>query len=195
MARYAYKGTFRDGHGHVVLSGTVSVYLAGTTTVASIYTTSVIVTAVNSVTSSATDGTFTFYVDEADYGFGQLFKVVLGKTGYTSTTFDNLAIIQLPWTTSAGCLKFWTYQADALADDGTVNLPDATSGFLFVSCNAEAGMWVIAADGSVAKISGSSNTAATDSDTDLSVYDGGTYAIIKNRLGTTGETRAMYFYN
>lgn len=135
--RYYYKGLFRDGSGHPVLSGTASVYLAGTTTVASVYTTAVIVTAVNSVTSSTTDGTFEFYVDESDYGFGQKFKVVLSKSGYTSQTYDNLEILKLPWTTSAGTPKFWTYQADALADDATVTLPDATSGILFVSCNAE----------------------------------------------------------
>jgi hypothetical protein len=194
MARYAYKGTFRDGHGHIVSGGTVSVYLAGTTTAASIYTTSVIVTAVNSVTSS-TDGTFLFYVDDADYGFGQKFKIILSGTGYTSQTYDNLDILGLPWTTNTGCMKFWTYQADALADDGSFNLPTATDGILIVSCNAEGGMWVIRADGSVVLVNGSTNTAATDSDGNLSVFDGGTYATVKNCLGATGCIRAMYFYN
>jgi len=179
----------------VIFGGTVSVYLAGTTTAASIYTASSGGTAVNSVTSSSTDGTFEFYVDESSYGYGQLFKVVLSKAGYTATTFDNLEIIKLPWTTSAGCLKFWTYQADALADDGTVNLPDATSGFLFVSCNAESGMFVISADGSVAKVAGTTNTDAADTDSKLDCFDNGTTATIKNRLGADGETRAFYFYN
>jgi len=92
--------------------------------------------------------------------------------------------------------KLFPYQADALADDGTVNLPDATSGMVFASCNAEAGMWLVQNDGACTKISGSTNTAATDSDTDLCVYDGGgTQAIVKNRLGATGEIRIIYFYN
>ena len=195
MARYAYKGTFRDGHGHIVASGTVSVYLAGGTTAASIYTASSGGTAVNSVTSD-TDGTFLFYVDESDYGYGQLFKVVLSKAGYTSITFDNLGILDLPWTTSAGTLKFWTYQADALDDDGTVDLPDATSGFVLVSCNAECGMWLVQASGAVVKVAGSTNTDAADTDAKLDVYNSsGTTATIKNRLGATGELRAWYCYN
>jgi len=195
MSRHYYKGMHRDGSGKPVLSGTASVYLAGTTTVASVYTASSGGTAVNSVTGSSTDGTFEFYVDESDYGFGQLFKIVLSKTGYTSQTVDYIEVIKLPWTTGAGTLKFWTYQDDALADDATVALPDATSGFLMVSCNAEMGLFGIQSAGTVTKIVGSTNTAATDSDGSICAYDAGTGAYIKNRLGATGETRAVYFYN
>jgi len=89
----------------------------------------------------------------------------------------------------------YVYQKDDLADDGTVTLPDATSGIVFVSCNAEAGMWLVQADGTVTKISGSTNTAAADTDGSLCVYDGGTGAIVKNRLGATGEIRIIYYYN
>lgn len=89
----------------------------------------------------------------------------------------------------------YVYQADALADDGTVTLPDATSGMVLVSCNAEAGMWLVQADGTVTKISGSTNTAAADTDANLCVYDGGTGAIVKNRLGATGEIRVIFYYN
>jgi len=91
MARYLYTGTFRDGAGNIVASGTASVYLAGTNTAASVYTTSVIVTAVNSVTSG-TDGVFTFYVDDGDYASSQQFKIILAKTGFTSKTYDCVAI-------------------------------------------------------------------------------------------------------
>ncbi len=193
--RYVYKGLFRDGSGHPVLGGTASVYLAGTTTAASVYTASSGGTAVNSVTSSTTDGTFELYVDESDYGFGQKFEVILSKAGYTSQTYDNLEILKLPWTTGAGVPRFWTYQADALADDATVSLPDATSGFLLVSCNAECALFGIQTSGAVTKIAGSTNTAATDSDGNLCAADNGTGAIIKNRLGATGEIRAFYVYN
>jgi len=89
----------------------------------------------------------------------------------------------------------YVYQKDDLADDGTVTLPDATSGMVLVSCNAEAGMWLVQADGTVTKISGSTNTAAADSDGNLCVYDGGTGAIVKNRLNATGEIRIVYYYN
>lgn len=195
MARYAYKGTMRDGHGHVILSGTVSVYLAGTTTAASVYTASSGGTAVNSVTSSATDGTFEFYVDESDYGYGQLFKIVLSKGGYTACTFDNIEIIKLPWTTNAGTPKFFTHQDSSIADDDYVDLPDATSGILVVSCNAECGQWVVQATGVVAKVAGSTNTSDTDSDGSISVFDNGTNARVRNRLGTAGKILIFYIYN
>lgn len=89
----------------------------------------------------------------------------------------------------------YVYQKDDLADDGTVTLPDATSGMVLVSCNAEAGMWLVQADGTVTKISGSANTDAADTDAKLCVYDGGTAAVVKNRLGAAGETRIVYYYN
>lgn len=95
MARYLYTGTFRDGAGNIVASGTAAVYLAGTTTAASVYTTAVIVTAVNSVTSG-TDGVFSFYVDDGDYSSDQQFKIILTKTGYTSKTYDYIRIF--PYT-------------------------------------------------------------------------------------------------
>jgi hypothetical protein len=89
----------------------------------------------------------------------------------------------------------YVYQKDDLADDGTVTLPDATSGMVLVSCNGEAGMWLVQADGTVTKISGSTNTAAADTDANLCVYDSGTGATVKNRLGATGEIRIVYYYN
>lgn len=194
MSRHLFKGVSRDGAGNVISGATVSVYLTGTTTAASVYTASTGGTAVNSVTS-ATSGAFTFYVDESDYGYGQLFDLSIAKTGYSTATWTGVEVIKLPWTTGAGTPKFYTYQADALADDGTITLPDATSGFALVSCNAECGLWGIQSDGTVTKISGSTNTAATDSDGDLCIYDGGTGAIVKNRLGATGEIRVFYMYN
>ncbi|MFA5377782.1 MAG: hypothetical protein WC455_18675 [Dehalococcoidia bacterium] len=194
MARYRYGSVLRDGNGCILASATVSVYLAGTTTAASVYTASSGGTAVNSVTTD-TDGSFEFYVDESDYGYGQLFKLSGSLTGYTALSIDNVEVVKPNWTTSAGTLKFWTYQADALADDGTVSLPDATSGILMVSCNAEGGVWVVQSSGAVAAIAGTTNTASTDSDGDLCLYDGGTGAVLKNRLGATGEIRALYAYN
>jgi len=64
-----------------------------------------------------------------------------------------------------------------------------------VSCNGEAGMWLVQNNGTCTKIAGSTNTAASDTDTNLCVYDGGTAAVVKNRLGTTGEIRIVYYYN
>ena len=89
----------------------------------------------------------------------------------------------------------YVYQKDDLADDGTVTLPDATSGMVLVSCNGEAGMWLVQSNGTCTKISGSANTDAADRDTKLCVYDGGTSAVVKNRLGALGEIRIIYYYN
>lgn len=97
--RCYYKGTFKDGNGKIVTSGTASVYLGGTTTAASIYTSLTGITAVNSVTSSSTDGTFEFYVDRFDYDSEQLFKIILSKSGFTSQTFDYVHIDSVVLTT------------------------------------------------------------------------------------------------
>lgn len=94
-----------------------------------------------------------------------------------------------------GTLKAYTYQDDTLADDATVSLPDATAGFVFVSCGAESGMWVVESDGTVALVAGTTNTAATDSDGNLCVYQSSTQAIVKNRLGGAQEVRIMYMHN
>jgi hypothetical protein len=56
-------------------------------------------------------------------------------------------------------------------------------------------MWLVQNDGTCTKISGTANTVATDTDTNLCVFDGGTSATVRNRLGTTGEIRIIYFYN
>ena len=94
MARYLLKGTARDGNGKIIASATISVYLAGTTTAASVYEAYSGGTAVNSVTSSS-DGTFSFYVDDTDYTGLQRFKCVIGKTGYTSITYDYITIFDV----------------------------------------------------------------------------------------------------
>jgi hypothetical protein len=91
VARFIYQNTARDGNGVMIPSATVSVYLAGTSTVASVYTAYAGGVAVNSVTGS-TDGTFKFYVDEADYATSQQFRIVIAKSGYTSVTFDYVQI-------------------------------------------------------------------------------------------------------
>jgi len=91
-------------------------------------------------------------------------------------------------------VKTFKYAVAALADDGTVSLPNASSGIVKVSCNAEGGEWKVNTDGSVVKLSGTTNTDAADTDAKLDVYDGGTYAIVKNRLGATGNCSIVYEY-
>ncbi len=101
--RYIFQGTFTDGMGRAVLGGTVSVYLAGTTTAASVYAASSGGTAVNSVASSSTDGSFLFYVDDGDYAPNQKLKIILSKTNFISRTLDNIEIfprLATAWTSA-----------------------------------------------------------------------------------------------
>lgn len=85
--------TARDGNGNVMSSAKVTVYLAGTTTPATVYDSSVSTTPLTYVTS-ASNGTFSFYVDRLTYSPAQKFKLVITKTGYTTLTNDNVAVAQ-----------------------------------------------------------------------------------------------------
>jgi hypothetical protein len=85
--RYKFSGVFRDGAGNVVSGGSITVYLSGTTTLADIYTTPTGLTAVNSTTSS-TDGSFSFYIEEGDYYSDHTRKLVLSRSGFTTKTYD-----------------------------------------------------------------------------------------------------------
>ena len=128
------------------------------------------------------------------YGASNALKASYNDALYATLSADSAGSLTIT-RASAGTLKIFTYQADALADDGTVRLPDATDGLVIVSCNAEAITAVVKADGSCVKMAGTTNTAVADTDADLDVYDGGTYAIVKNRLATTGTIRITYLYN
>ncbi len=90
--RCHYGGWFRDGAGKVVLEGTVKVYLEGGDIEADIYSTFASTTAVHAVSSSATDGTFEFWISRFDYDTDQRFKLVLSKLGYTTKTYDNISV-------------------------------------------------------------------------------------------------------
>ena len=79
-----------------------------------------------------------------------------------------------------------------LADDAEVALPDATNGVVQVTSPAEGGLVVISTAGACVLLGGSANFAATDSDTDLCVYDNGTAASVKNRLGASAVIQISY---
>ena len=107
-------------------------------------------------------------------------------TGGSSTKF---------FTAGSATLEMYSYVNNTLADDATVNMPDATSGLCFASCNGEGGLWLVQADGTVTKIAGSGGTAAADTDGCLCVFQSGTRAVVKNRLGTAGAARVFYYYS
>ena len=91
--RYIYQNVVQDGRGNFVASATVTVTLAGGTTKASIYSalTGGTVDA-DGIITTGTDGTFTFYVDEANYSHSQQFRIVWSKSGFTSETWDYIQI-------------------------------------------------------------------------------------------------------
>ena len=94
-----------------------------------------------------------------------------------------------------GDMLMKSYQNDSFPDNSVVELTDATDGMVFVSCNGESGMWLVESDGTVTKVAGTANTADTESDTDLCVFDNGTNARVKNMLGVEGKIRIVHFYN
>lgn len=96
---------------------------------------------------------------------------------------------------STGLMKTVTYVDDALADDGYFDLPDATSGFGRVICNAEYFSFYVRNAGQCYITGNSANGVAADTDAKLCIFDNGTNARVRNRLGAAGEIRIIYWYN
>lgn len=94
-------------------------------------------------------------------------------------------------------VKYWVYCAD-VADDGTVALPDASHGHGMASAGGEVITFTVASDGSVkggnAEGSGTTNTDDANTDATLCVYDAGTYAYVRNRLGSELQVLITYWY-
>ena len=90
MARYRYprdgNGFTKDQNGRILISTTVVCYLTSTTTPAKIYAASAGGVAIYSVTSSATDGSFSFWIDDSDYASTQFFDITFTKTNYKTVT-------------------------------------------------------------------------------------------------------------
>jgi hypothetical protein len=87
-----------------------------------------------------------------------------------------------------------TAAVSSTADDGTITLAMGVAGILKVWTETEYMQVYVDKEGVVTSIYGSANTANTDTDTKLCVYDGGTGAVIKNRLGATKIVRYEYLY-
>lgn len=100
MAKHIYQGTFSDGSGRVVSSGTITVCENQSSTAAIIYDVKATADAgargtakATNTVASASNGKFIFYVDDGDYGAGQMFKITLSKSGYTSSSYDDIELI------------------------------------------------------------------------------------------------------
>lgn len=72
-----------------------------------------------------------------------------------------------------------------VADDATILLPDASTQSLtvYVDGDNEYALVAVRADGTVTLMASEGSTVNTDTDTNLCVFDSGTGATIRNRLG------------
>lgn len=75
MARSVFHDVARDGNGVIVSGAIITVYLSGTSTLATIYASSAGAPASGSQVTSGTNGEFSFWVDDGDYGVTQTFKL------------------------------------------------------------------------------------------------------------------------
>lgn len=97
MARYRFAGVYlakKEDKLVGVPYADVSIYLAGTDTPATIYTSETGSYYINTTPQLSTNenGEFEFYVDSADYGYEQKFKIVCSKPGYEIKTWDNVSV-------------------------------------------------------------------------------------------------------
>jgi len=93
-----------------------------------------------------------------------------------------------------GKLKISTF-SENLADDVSVNLPNATSGIGFVSAQGEeACLFTWTTAGVVSLVANTTNAVNTDTDVKLCVFDGGAYVTIRNRLGATKTIKYLIIY-
>lgn len=84
----------------------------------------------------------------------------------------------------------------SVADDGTITLPTAVSGHLWVKdADGDEGEFSIAADGTVTFIRKTSGVDVADTDTKLCIYDGGGGAVIKNRKGSAKVVKYEFKYS
>jgi hypothetical protein len=85
----------------------------------------------------------------------------------------------------------------SIVDDGTVDLSTSVVDAVVdirISDYSEYMKAFVAADGTITKLSGTANTAVTDSDTDLCLYWSTDHAIIKNRLGSSKTVKYILSY-
>ena len=84
-----------------------------------------------------------------------------------------------------------------LADDGTYDLPDASTGmgFLIFGDESEWGWFTWKADGTVTiQSSKDANLVAANTDTKYCIFDNGTTVRIRNRSGSASVLRLFAFY-
>ena len=85
MARRPISGVVRDGEGNIVASATVALTVSTGGAAATCYAAKSGGSALSGgATTSGTDGTYAFWVDDGDHAVITVFVVTGSKTGYTS---------------------------------------------------------------------------------------------------------------
>lgn len=86
------------------------------------------------------------------------------------------------------------FRKEDLADDAGFDLPNAAEGFATITDGTEYIHAFVASDGSVTGITTSTNASIGDVDTDLCLFDNGTAARVRNRLGSQATVRCIFWY-
>jgi len=113
--------------------------------------------------------------------------IIIAPRGITSTIFKSDGTI-----VHNDLIK--NESSESVADDGTITLATGVFGMLEVWTDAEYMKVYVLADGTITSVYGSTNTAIADTDANLCVYDDGTGAVIKNRLGAIKTVKYIYNY-
>jgi hypothetical protein len=117
--------------------------------------------------------------------------------GYTYPITDRQVsriLSPVQFVTSAGNILTSTAISQSLANAGSVQLVNANAGFGFISTDAETMFFNTTAAGVVTKISGTTNTAATNTPGSLCVANGGgATVVIINNLGSTKTVFGMFY--
>lgn len=119
-----------------------------------------------------------------------------GITGASANEIDeDCRITSDDGTEVVGTITKFHYNED-LADEGTVTIPDASSQFVLVDFDdgAEWAFASVTSAGAVTLIANSSaNVVNTDTDAKYCIYDSGTGATVKNRIGATKNVKIVTF--
>ena len=95
--------------------------------------------------------------------------------------------------TGDNAMSFQRYAA-ALADDATSSLPTATYGQIMATCGTEWLFANVAEDGTITLLIYSDEVVVANTDGKFCIYDNGTQAIVKNRLGSSQKVVYTYLY-
>lgn len=121
---------------------------------------------------------------------GDLLKLGIDTIDLADVNFFN-GVLQTFTQGKVGLIS----KSSSLIDDASYDITPKGPGFLLVAAeDDEAVLIAFEAGGTVLKVAGTSNTADTDSDTDLSVFKSSANVRVRNRLGSTKVVTTIGFW-